>query len=102
SVDVTPGLIARGVGAGALGGLFAAIFPLVTGGIGGYLAGHATAQRDDRSWIISQGTAKVVYYVGALWFFFTPNLHTSKGGLAGMLSAIYTPSGPGFYYTTVA
>ena len=30
SVDVTPALIARGVGAGTLGGLLAAFFPLVT------------------------------------------------------------------------
>lgn len=102
SVDASPGLIARGVGAGALGGLFAAVFPIVTGGIGGYLAGHATAQRDDRVFIISQGASKVVYYVGAAWFFFTPNVHLVKGGLAGMLSAIYTPLGPGIYYTTVS
>jgi putative membrane protein len=102
SIDASPGLIARGIGAGALGGLFAAIFPIVTGGIGGYLAGHATAQRDDRIFIISQGASKVVYYVGALWFFFTPNVHIAKGGLAGMLSTVYTPLGPGIYYTTVA
>jgi putative membrane protein len=53
SVDLSPGLVARGVGAGALGGLFAAFFPVVTGGIGGFLAGHATAQRDDRLFLVS-------------------------------------------------
>jgi putative membrane protein len=102
SVDAPPGLIARGVASGALGGLLAAIFPIITGGIGGYLAGHATAQRDDRIFIISQGTSKVVYYVGALWFFFTPSAHISKGGMAGMLSTIYAPTGFGIYYTAVA
>ena len=102
SVDAPPGLLVRGIAAGALGGLFAAIFPIVTGGIGGYLAGHATAQRDDRVFIISQGASKVVYYVGAAWFFFTPNVHLAKGGLAGMLGMVYTPLGPGIYYTTVA
>jgi putative membrane protein len=102
SVDASPGLIARGIGAGALGGLFAALFPIITGGIGGYLAGHATAQRDDRIFIISQGASKVVYYVGALWLFFVPNIHITKGGMAGMLSTLYTPLGPGIYYTTVA
>lgn len=102
TIDASPGLIARGVGAGALGGLFAALFPIITGGIGGYLAGHATAQRDDRIFIISQGTSKVVYYVGALWLFFTPNIHVAKGGMAGMLSTIYTPLGPSLYYTVAA
>lgn len=102
SIDASPGLIVRGIGAGALGGLLAAIFPIVTGGIGGYLAGHATAQRDDRIFMISQGASKVVYYVGAAWFFFAPNVHLTKGGLAGMLSTVYTPSGPGIYYTTAA
>lgn len=102
SVDASPGLIARGVGAGALGGLFAAVFPIVTGGIAGYLAGHATAQRDDRIFIISQGASKVVYYVGAALFFFTPNVHLAKGGLAGMLGAIYSPLGPEMYYTIIS
>ncbi len=102
SIDASPGLIARGIGAGVLGGLFAAVFPIVTGGIGGYLAGHATAQRDDRIFIISQGASKVVYYVGAVWLFFATNVHLSKGGLAGMLSTVYTPSGPSIYYTTIS
>ena len=70
SVDVTPWLVLRGTFAGTLGGLFAAFFPVVTGGIGGFLAGHATAQRDDRLFIISQGASKIVYYVGGFLFFF--------------------------------
>lgn len=102
SVDASPGLIMRGIGAGALGGLFAALFPIVTGGIGGYVAGHATAQRDDRIFMISQGACKVVYYVGAAWFFFTPNVHLSKGGLAGMLGSVYSPPGPDIYFTTIS
>ena len=61
SLDVTPALVARGVFAGLLGGGFAAFFPVVTGGIGGLLAGHATAQRDDRLFILSQGASKAVY-----------------------------------------
>ncbi|HFD39211.1 MAG TPA: hypothetical protein ENJ31_05105, partial [Anaerolineae bacterium] len=88
SVDLSPGLIARGVGAGALGGLFAAFFPVVTGGIGGFLAGHATAQRDDRLFIVSQGASKLLYYVGAFLFFFVPGLHLTRGGMAWMLSVL--------------
>ena len=101
SVDVTPGLIVRGVGAGALGGLFAAFFPVVTGGIGGLLAGQATAQRDDRLFLISQGTSKLIYYVGALVFFFVPGLHLTRGGVAGMLSILYRPHGPVTYWTAM-
>ncbi|MFN2169478.1 MAG: tripartite tricarboxylate transporter permease, partial [Anaerolineae bacterium] len=101
SVDLTPGLIARGVGAGALGGLFAAFFPVVTGGIGGFLAGHATAQRDDRLFIVSQGASKLIYYVGAFLFFFVPGLHLTRGGMAWMLSVIYTPYTPEIYWVAV-
>ncbi|MBI4672688.1 MAG: tripartite tricarboxylate transporter permease [Chloroflexi bacterium] len=102
TVDAPPGMIARGVFSGALGGLFAAFFPVVTGGIGGYLAGHATAQRDDRVFIISQGASKFLYYVGAFWLFFLPAARITKGGMSGMLATIYTPEGPGLYYTAVA
>jgi putative membrane protein len=102
SVDLTPGLIARGVGAGALGGLFAAFFPVVTGGIGGFLAGHATAQRDDRLFILSQGASKLIYYVGGFLLFFVPGLHLTRGGMAGMLSILYTPHTPATFWLVIA
>jgi putative membrane protein len=102
SVDLSAGLIARGVGAGALGGIFAAFFPAVTGGIGGFLAGHATAQRDDRLFIVSQGASKLVYYVGAFLFFFVPGLHLTRGGMASMLSILYTPYTPAIYWVAVS
>jgi putative membrane protein len=101
SLDATPGLIARGVMAGSLGGLFAAFFPVITGGVGGLLAGHATAQRDRRVFVISQGTSKAVYYVGAYLLFFTPNLHLTRGGLASMASTFFTAYTPATYYTVV-
>jgi putative membrane protein len=102
SIDITPGLLFRGAAAGSMGGLFAAFFPVVTGGIGGFLAGHATAQRDERSFIVSQGTSKFVYYVGGFLLFFLPGLHLARGGMAAMLSTIYTPSTPELYFTVVA
>jgi putative membrane protein len=101
SVDLSPGLVARGVGAGVLGGLFAAFFPAVTGGVGGFLAGHATAQRDDRLFIVSQGASKLVYYVGAFLFFFVPGLHLTRGGMAWMLSVVYTPESPANFWLVV-
>lgn len=102
SVDATPWLVARGTFAGVLGGLFAAFFPVVTGGIGGLLAGHATAQRDDRLFIISQGASKVVYYVGAFLLFFVPGLHLTRGGMAWMLSSLWSSYTPQDYYRAVA
>lgn len=102
SLDVTPRLFLRGVGAGCFGGLFAAVFPIVTGGIGGLLAGHATAQRDDRLFIISQGASKVVYYVGAFMLLFVPGLGLTRGGMAWMLSGVYKPMGVADYYMIIA
>ncbi len=102
SVDASPWLVARGTFAGALGGLFAAFFPVVTGGIGGFLAGHATAQRDDRLFIISQGASKVVYYVGAFLLFFVPGLRLTRGGMAWMLSSLWSSYTPRGYYQAVA
>lgn len=102
TLDVTPSLLARGIGAGSLGGLFAAFFPVVTGGIGGFLAGHATAQRDDRVFLISQGANKMLYYVGAYLFFFVPGLRLTKGGLASMVSTFYTAVSPDTYWLAVA
>lgn len=102
SVDLSPGLIVRGVGAGALGGLFAAFFPVVTGGIGGFLAGHATAQRDDRLFIVSQGASKLIYYVGGFLLFFVPGLHLTRGGMAGMLSILYRPHTPATFWLVIS
>lgn len=101
-VDATPGLIGRGVFAGVLGGLFAAFFPVVTGGIGGLIAGHATAQRDERLFIISQGASKVVYYVGGFLLFFVPGLYLTRGGMAWMLSTLWRSYTPQTYYLAVA
>jgi putative membrane protein len=92
----------RGVLAGTAGGLFAAFFPVVTGGVGALMAGHATAQRDDRLFLISQGASKVVYYVGAYLLFFVPSLHLRRGGMAWMLSSVYTPYTPTVFYRAVA
>ena len=102
SIDVSPSLLLRGAFAGSLGGLFAAFFPVVTGGIGAFLAGHATAQRDERSFIVSQGVSKLVYYAGGFLLFFLPGLQLVRGGLASLLSTIYTPGTPQLYYTAVA
>ena len=102
TVDAPPGAIFQGTAAGVLGGLFAAFFPVVTGGIGGFLAGHATAQRDERAFIISQGASKIVYYVGGFLLFFVPGLHLTRGGMAWMISTQYSAYTPERYYWATA
>jgi putative membrane protein len=102
TVDATPALLLQGTFAGVLGGLFAAFFPVVTGGIGALIAGHATAQRDDRLFLISQGASKVVYYVGGLLLFFIPGLHLTRGGMAWMLSGFWSAHTPRAFYLAAA
>lgn len=94
SLDLRFGYWLRGVAAGTAGGLLGAFFPVVTGGIGALLAGHATAQRDDRLFLVSQGASKVVYYVGAALLFFLPGLHLTRGGVAWMMSTVYSAYTP--------
>ncbi len=102
ALEVTPGILLRGVFSGVLGGLLAAFLPVVTGGIGGFIAGHATAQRDDRAFLISQGASKVVYYVGGFLLFWVPGLHLTRGGLAWMVSTLWQPRSPQVYWLAVA
>ena len=67
-----------------------------------WLDRYATAQRDDRLFIISQGASKVVYYVGGFLFFFVPGLHLTRGGMAWMLSSLWSSYTPQTYYLAVA
>ncbi len=102
TVDAPLSAIFHGTAAGVLGGMFAAFFPVITGGIGGFLAGHATAQRDERAFVISQGASKVVYYVGGFLLFFVPGLHLTRGGMAWMVSTRYSTYTPERYYWATA
>ncbi len=102
SIDAPLPIILQGTLAGSLGGLFAAFFPVITAGMGGFFAGHATAQRDDRAFLISQGAAKLIYYVGGLLFFFIPGLHMTRGGMAWMISTRYSAYTPLQYYWAMA
>lgn len=91
SADLPPGIWSRGGFAGFLGGMIAAFLPVVTGGIGGFIAGHVTAQRDDRLFIVSQGASKSVYYIGGFLMAFIPGLSRTRGGMAWMLRPFYQP-----------
>ncbi|MBN1755561.1 tripartite tricarboxylate transporter permease [bacterium] len=102
SIDFNADLTLRGTLAGSFGGLIAALFPIVTGGVGGLLAGHATAQRDERIFVFSQGVAKSVYYVGAFLFFFVPAGRLGKGGLVAMLGPVYSSYTSQEYFLAIA
>ena len=88
SVELDWDLVARGTFGGFLGGFFAAFVPIVTAGVGGLMAGHATAQRDGRLFVMSYGTCKTVYYVGSFLLFFIPGLSLTRGGLACIINPV--------------
>lgn len=91
TLEIDGDVILRSTASGALGGGYAAFFPIITGGVGGMLAGHATAQRDERVFIMSQGVSKVLYYTGAFMLFFVPTLGIRRGGGAWLVQGLYTP-----------
>lgn len=88
SVEMDWDLVARGTFGGFLGGFFAAFVPIVTAGVGGLMAGHATAQRDGRLFVMSYGTCKTIYYVGSFLLFFIPGLSLTRGGLACIINPV--------------
>jgi putative membrane protein len=91
SADLSHHFWTRGGLAGFLGGMIAAFFPVVTGGIGGFIAGHVTAHRDDRIFVISQGASKSVYYIGSFLMAFVPGLGLTRGGMGWMLRPFFIP-----------
>jgi putative membrane protein len=88
--------------AGILGGSFASFIPVITGGIGGMLAGHATALRSRNAFLVSQGAAKTIYYVGGLLLFFVPNLYLARGGSAAILKSTVSPYPTHLYWMVAA
>jgi len=91
SVDVDARALLHGLFAGVLGGAFAAFVPVVSGGVGGLLAGHATSTRDERAFLVSQGASKAMYYAGGLMLLFVPGLAVARGGAAWMIQSVHLP-----------
>ncbi|MFO7870549.1 MAG: tripartite tricarboxylate transporter permease [Kiritimatiellia bacterium] len=96
------GVLARGSLAGLLGGGFAAFFPVVTGGVGGLLAGHAVNVRDNRTFLVSQGASKLVYYAGGVLLFMTPQVHLTRGGGAWLIRSLHLPTARYDFYMGLA
>ncbi|MBP1911374.1 putative membrane protein [Thermococcus stetteri] len=86
---------------GAFGGTIAAVYPIITGGMGALVAGHMTSQRGDDAFIISQGVNRVIYYVGAFSLLFLPNLRLTRGAGAWLVSSLYTPKSHSEYIAAV-
>ena len=91
SYDIKGVRIAQAGGSGFLAGIFAAFAPAVTPGVSGALAGNATGLRDDKVFIMSMGTNRVVYYVGAIALFLLPLLHMRSGGMAINVNLFFIP-----------
>ncbi|AGB04358.1 putative membrane protein [Aciduliprofundum sp. MAR08-339] len=98
SVDAKPVELLHGAVAGSSGGLFAAFLPAVTAGVGGYMASHGFAQKGDKSFLVSMGASRVVYYVGAISLFFLPVLHIRRGALAMGINLFFTPESVQQFY----
>ncbi len=98
SIDSKPVDIVHGAVAGSSGGLFAAFLPAVTAGVGGYMASHGFAQKGDKSFLVSMGASRVVYYVGAISLFFLPVLHIRRGALAMGINLFFTPESVQQFY----
>jgi putative membrane protein len=75
---------------------------VISGGVGGFLAGHATAMRDDRAFLVSQGTSKLVYYAGGFLLMFVPGLGIARGGGAWLMRGIYMPGSYHDYYMVLS
>jgi putative membrane protein len=91
----------RGGLIGLAGGLFASFLPVVSGGVGAMLAGHAAAQREDRIFLIAQGANRAAYLLGSALLLFVPGLTLTRGGFAALLSLHYVPAGWRSYWLAV-
>jgi putative membrane protein len=80
----------HGWAAGLLGGAFAAFIPVVSGGVGSLLAGHALSTRNERTFLVGQGACRAVYYTGGLLLLFLPGGGVARGGAAAMLRGVHT------------
>ncbi len=93
--------VAHGFVGGAIGGLIAAVFPIITGGMGALIASHMTSPRGDDAFIVSQGVNRVLYYVGAFYLLFLPTTRLTRGAVAWLTQGIYVPKTWGEFYYAV-
>ncbi len=98
-VEANPVNVLNGITSGAFGGSIAAFFPVITGGMGALVAGHMVSSRGDDTFIVSQGSNRLLYYVGAFFLLFIPTTTLRRGAGAQLVSSIYVPkTWTEFYY----
>ena len=100
-VETHVNAILAGAGSGIIGGGIAAFFPVVTGGMGALIGGHMASTRGDDTFIISQGAARTIYYVGALLLLFNPVSRITRGAVAWLVSGLYSPKTWTEYYYAI-
>lgn len=96
------GSLLRGVIIGIGGGLFAAVLPVISGGIGSLLAGHASAQRDDKIFLIAQGASRTAYMVGGYLLLFLPGVAVARGGMSALIVTRDAPDGWHMFWAAIA
>ncbi|MCX6018248.1 MAG: tripartite tricarboxylate transporter permease [Chloroflexi bacterium] len=91
----------RGVLIGLGGGLFAAVLPVISGGIGSLLAGHASAQREERIFLIAQGASRTTYLTAGYLLLFLPGVAVARGGMSALLITRDAPAGWQMYWAAI-
>ena len=83
--------MARGTLTGTVGGMFSSLTPGLTPGPALLMSAHATASSGEKQFILGGGTARVLYYIGALVLFFMPDVYMRRGGAAINISLFFVP-----------
>lgn len=91
AVETHPTAVMNGIASGVIGGGIAAFFPVITGGMGALIGGHMASGKGDDTFVVSQGAARTVYYVGALFLLFMPTARITRGAVAWLIGGVYTP-----------
>jgi len=91
TLDCAPHDVVRGTLTGFAAGLFSSLTPGLTPGPALLVGAHATAASGEKQFLVGGGTARVLYYIGALVFFFMPDLYMRRGGAAINISLFFVP-----------
>lgn len=91
SVDAEPHDLAHGALTGTVAGMFSSLTPGLTPGPALLMSAHATASSGEKQFMVGGGTARVMYYIGALVLFFMPDVYMRRGGAAINISLFFVP-----------
>jgi putative membrane protein len=92
----------RGTTTGFLGGMFSAYNPMISGGVGGLMASHATVTGGDIQFMVSGSAARFTYFVGGFFLIWVPFLHLIRKGLANIMVPIFSPKSEAEFWLFMA